>query len=124
MRKRIMTRRRMNLVASELTNALLLMGGRKIDMSLLREDNGLRLRIEGDFTPEHQRSIERMARLLQPQVRDPALVESYWELAGGDQYTSESEMALVGQMLDAAKVEVTEGHVRMDLYLAFETRPR
>ena len=124
MKRRVMTRRRMNHVASELSNALLLMGGRKIDMSLLREDNGLRLRIEGDFTPEHQRSVDRMARLLQPQVRDPALVETYWELAGGDQYTSESEMALVGQMLDAAIVEVTEGRVRMDLYLAFETKPR
>lgn len=119
MKKRIMTRRRMNHVASELTNALLLMGGRQIDMHLLREDNGLRLRIEGDFSPEHQHSMEQMARLLQPQVRDPALVETYWELAGGDQYTSESELALVGQMLDAAMVEVTEGRVRMDLYLAF-----
>lgn len=124
MKKRIMTRRRMNHVASELSNALLLMGGRQIDLHLLREDNGLRLRIEGDFTPEHQRDMERMARLLQPQVRDPALVEAYWELAGGDQYTSESELALVGQMLDAAVVEVSEERVRMDLYLAFETRGR
>ena len=107
-------------VASELSNALLLMGGRQIDLHLLREDNGLRLRIEGDFAPEHQREMERMARLLQPKVRDPALVETYWELAGGDQYTSESEMALVGQMLD----EVSEGRVQMNLYLAFETKAR
>ena len=124
MKKRIMTRRRMNHVASELSNALLLMGGRQIDLHLLREDNGLRLRIEGDFAPEHQREMERMARLLQPKVRDPALVETYWELAGGDQYTSESEMALVGQMLDAALVEVSEGRVQMNLYLAFETKAR
>ena len=65
-----------------------------------------------------------MVRLLQPQVRDPALVESYWELAGGAQYSSESELALVGQMLDAAIVEVTDGHVRMDLFIAFETSRR
>ena len=89
-----------------------------------REDMGLRLRIEGDFALEHQREMEIMARLLQPQVRDPALVETYWELAGGDQYTSESELALVGQMLDAAVVEVSEGRVRMDLYLSFETKAR
>jgi len=124
MKKRIMARRRMNHVCSELTNALLLMGGCQIDLHLLRGDAGLRLRIEGDFAPEHQREMERMAQLLQPQVRDPALVETYWELAGGDQYTSESEMALVGQMLDEAAVEVSAGRVRMDLYLAFETRER
>ena len=122
MKKRIMTRRRMNHVASELSNALLLMGGRQIDMHLLREDMGLRLRIEGDFALEHQREMEIMARLLQPQVRDPALVETYWELAGGDQYTSESELALVGKMLDAAVVEVTEGRVRMDLSLSYVTK--
>ena len=119
MKRRIMTRRRMNHVISELSNALLLAGGRQIDLHLIREDNGLRLRIEGDFSPEHQRGMEHMVRLLQPQVRDPALVETYWELAGGDQYTSESELALVGQMLDAAIVDVSEGHVRMDLYIAF-----
>lgn len=119
MKKRIMARRRMNHVLSELSNALLLAGGRQIDLRLLREENGLRLQVEGDFTPEHQRGMERMARLLQPQVRDPALVETYWELAGGDQYTSESELALVGQMLSSAKVEVSGGRVRMDLYLAF-----
>lgn len=114
-----MARRRMNHVLSELSNALLLAGGRQIDLQLLREENGLRLRMEGDFAPEHQQGMERMARLLQPEVRDPALVETYWELAGGDQYTSESELALVGQMLSQAAVEVAEGRVRMDLYLAF-----
>ena len=119
MKRRIMTRRRMNHVISELSNALLLAGGKQIDLHLLREDSGLRLRIEGDFSPEHQRGMERMVRLLQPQVRDPALVESYWELAGGDQYTSESELALVGQMVDASQVTVDAGRVRMDLFLAF-----
>ena len=119
MKRRIMTRRRMNHVISELSNALLLAGGRQIDMHLLREEIGLRLRIEGDFSPEHQRGMELMARLLQPKVRDPALVETYWELAGGDQYSSESELALVGQILDEAAVTVTAGRVQMDLYLAF-----
>ena len=119
MKKRIMTRRKMNHVLSELSNALLLAGGRQLDLRLLREENGLRLLIEGDFSPEHQHGMERMARLLRPQVRDPALAETYWELAGGDQYTSESELALVGQMLDAAEVDVGPGRIQMDLYIAF-----
>ena len=52
-------------------------------------------------------------------MRNQALVEAYWELAGGDQYTSDSELSLVGQMLDEARVDVGEGEVKMDLYLAF-----
>lgn len=112
-------RRRMNHVVSELSHALLLAGGREIDLHLSREENGLRLRLEGDFSPEHQRGMEHMARLLQPAIRDPALVETYGELTGEDQYTEESELALVGQMVDESHVVVEPGRVRMNLYLAF-----
>lgn len=120
MKKRMYrTRRRMNHVVSELSHALLLAGGREIDLHLSREEEGLRLRVEGDFSPEHQSAMERMARLLQPVVRDPALVETYDELTGEDQYTDESEIALVGQMVDESKIVVEPGRVRMNLFLAF-----
>lgn len=120
MKKRMhMARRRMNHIISELNHALLLAGCREIALRLSREEAGLRLRIESAVAPEALPLIERMAHLLQPAVRNPALVETYWELAGEDQYTSDSEMALVGQMLDQAQVALEDGQVRMDLYIAF-----
>lgn len=118
-RRMYRARRRMNHVISELSHALLLAGGREIDLRLVREDDGLRLRLEGDFSPEHQRSMEHMAKLLQPLVRDPALVETYGELTGEDQYTEQGEIALVGQMLDESRVVVEPGRVKMELYLAY-----
>ena len=63
--------------------------------------------------------MERMAKLLQPLVRDPALVETYGELTGEDQYTEQGEIALVGQMLDESRVVVEPGRVKMELYLAY-----
>ena len=120
MKRRIYrARRRMNQVLSELSHAMLMVGGREIHMHLSREEAGLRLRLEGDFQPEHQEDMERMAGLLQPLVRDPALVETYGELTGEDQYTEQGEIALVGQMLDESSVVVSPGRVRMDLYLAY-----
>ena len=120
MKKRMhLARRRMNHILSELNHALLLAGCRGIELRLMREEAGLRLRIRTEFAPENRQVMERMASLLQPAVRDPALVETYWELAGEDQYTSDSEMSLVGQMLDGAQVEIGPGEVRMELYLAF-----
>lgn len=120
MKKRMYrARRRMNRVISELSHALLMAGGQEIILRLNREENGLRLRLEGDFDPENQHTMERMAKLLQPLVRDPALVETYDELTGEDQYTEEGEIALVGQMLDESKVTVTAGRVKMNLYLAY-----
>lgn len=68
---------------------------------------------------ENQHHIQRMAELLQPAVRTPALVEEFWELAGGDQYTSESELALVGQIIDQAAVTVEETRVEMDLFISY-----
>lgn len=112
-------RRRMNYVISELSHALLLAGSREIDMRLTKEESGLRLRMESAFSPEHQRRMEHMAKLLQPKFRDPAVVEAYSELPGEDQYSEESELALVGQMVDASQVTVDSGQVRMDLFLAF-----
>ena len=113
------TRRRMNRVMTELSHALLMAGGKDISLHLTREETGLRLRVEGDFLPEHQRTMERMAKLLQPDVRDPALVETYGELMGEEQYSSEGEIALVGHMLDESRVVVEPGRVKMDVYLAF-----
>lgn len=120
MKKRMYrARRRMNRVLSELSHAMLMAGGQEIDLRLTREEAGLRLRLEGDFQPEHQEEMERMAKLLQPLVRDPALVETYGELTGEDQYIEQGEIALVGQMLDESRVVVEPGRVKMNLYLAY-----
>ena len=110
-----MARRKMSHVIDELYTALFRAGGQEVDLRLLKEEEGLRLLVRG----EHRHVMKRMAEMLRPAVRNPALVETYWELAGGDQYTSDSELNLVGQMLDSARVEVREAEVEMDLYLAF-----
>ena len=114
-----MARRRMSHVIDELYTALFRLGGDEVELRLRKEENGLRLMARGDFLPEHLSPVERLAEMLQPAVRNRALVETYWELAGGDQYTSDSELSLVGQMLDEAKVEILDGEVKMDLYLGF-----
>ena len=118
-RRILRARRRMNRVMNELSCALLIAGGKDIDLHLTREEEGLRLRLEGDFLPEHQQTMERMAKLLQPAVRDPALAETYGELMGEEHYSGESEIALVGHILDESRVVVEPGKVKMDVYLAF-----
>ena len=112
-------RRRMSHVIDEMYTALFRAGGKEVDMRLVKEEEGLRLFVKGDYSVEHRREMERMAQMLQPKVRDMGMVEAYWELAGGDQYTSDSELNLVGQMLDSAEVEIHDGKVKMDLFMAF-----
>ena len=112
-------RRKMNHVLDEIYTALLLAGGTELDLSSRREEQGLRLQARGNFLPERRQEMERMAEFLQPEVRSPALVEEYWALAGGDRYTTDSELALVGHMVDQATVKVEADRLALELYIAF-----
>ncbi len=114
-----MARRKMCHAIDELYTLLLRAGGEAVDLRIRREAEGLRLLVKGDFSPEHQTELERLEAVLCPPVRDPALVEEFWELAGGDQYTNDSELALVGQMVDEAQVRVEEGQATIELYIRF-----
>ena len=74
-----MARRKMCHVMDELYTLLLRSGGEAVDLCIRREAEGLRLLAEGDFAAEHRHEIEKLAELLQPAVRNPALVEEFWE---------------------------------------------
>ena len=112
-------RRKMNHVLDEIYTALLLAGGTELDLSIRPEEQGLRPQARGNFLPERRQEMERMAEFLQPEVRSPALVEEYWALAGGDRYTTDSELALVGHMVDQATVKVEADRLALELYIAF-----
>ena len=103
-----LARRKMSRIIDEIYTALLHCGSEEVSLRIQKEAEGLRLHVESDFNPDCIDDIERMGELLQPAVRSPAMVEMYWELAGEDQYSSESEMALVGQMADSAELTVEE----------------
>ena len=114
-----LARRKMGHIIDELYTSLLPYGSGDVDLHIKKEENGLRLLVRSNFSPEHTDHIERMGELLNPAVRSPAMVEEYWELAGEDQYTSESELALVGQMADDAVLTVEGNEVVIDLFVAF-----
>ena len=114
-----LARRKMGHIIDEIYTALLHYGSEEVDMRIIREEAGLRLRVEGNFMPEHLKHVQRMGQLLKPEVRSPAMVEMYWELAGEDQYTSESEMSLVGQMADEAELTIDGSTVHIELLVRY-----
>ena len=114
-----LARRKMSRIIDELYTALLHFGSGEVSLRIQKEKEGLRLYAESDFNPDYIEDIERMGELLQPAVRSAAIVEMYWELAGEDQYSSESEMALVGQMADSAKLTVIENVVKIEIVVNY-----
>ena len=114
-----LARRKMSHILDEIYTALLHYGSEEVDLRIVREESGLRLFVNSNFSLEHLKHIHRMAELLKPAVRSPAMVEMYWELAGEDLYTSDSEMALVGQMADDAKLDVEGDKVYIEIFVAY-----
>ncbi len=114
-----LARRKMGHIIDELYTALLHYGSADVDLHIKRMENGMRLYVQSNFSPEHIKHIQRMGELLNPAVRSPAMVEEYWELAGEDQYTSDSEMALVGQMAEEAELTIIGDRVNIELFVAF-----
>ena len=112
-------RRKMSHIVDEIYTALLHYGSEEVDFRISREKEGLRLFVTSDFSAEHLRDIERMGKLLQPAVRNDAMVEMYWELAGEDQYSSESEMSLVGQMAEETRISVEDQRVNIELFVSY-----
>lgn len=114
-----LARRKMSRIMDEIYTALLHYGSEEVDLRISRESNGLRLLVTADFLSEHKNHIERMGKLLQPAVRNAAMVEMYWELAGEDRYTSDSELSLVGQMADEAALVIDGKRVEIELFVAY-----
>ena len=114
-----LARRKMSHVIDELYTTLFRAGATEVNLHLVKETDGIRLLVKSNNSGEHRHAMETMARMLQPEVRNPALVEEFWELAGGDQYTSDSELALVGQMVDESTVTLEGNHISMELYIRF-----
>ena len=113
------TRRKMSRVMDELYTALFLSGAKEVQMTVNREEEGYRLRLTADYDRQYRDRLEKLCQLLQPEERNPALVETYWELTGGDPYSDESELSLVGHMLDVASVTVSEERVAMALFMRY-----
>lgn len=114
-----LARRKMGHIIDEIYTALFHCGSEEVDLKISKESEGLRLLVKGDFNREYTADIVRMGELLQPPVRSAAMVEEYWELAGEDRYSSESEMALVGQMADEAALTVEGQCVEIEIFVAY-----
>ena len=113
-------RRKMSHVIDEIYTALLRAGSQEVDLRISREAAGLRLRASADFAAEHRADLARMGEVLQPAIRNSAMVEEFWALAGGDQYTSDSELTLVGQMVTEVDFRLGETSLALSLFVPFQ----
>lgn len=111
-------RQKMSRVIDEIGAALFACGATEVSLRLKKEPEGLRLLVQGDYLPGQPPEARAAGKALPAEIRDPALAETFWELAGADLAHDTSELALVGQILDDARVVLGEQSVEMELFVA------
>ena len=111
-------RQKMSRIIDEIRAALFACGALELSLRLKKGPEGLRLLVQSDYIAVNRPKLERLSKLLQPEIRDPALAETFWELAGADLAPDTSELALVGQILDSAHVTLQDSRIELDLFVA------
>ena len=115
--RRSQVRQKMSRIIDEIGAALFAAGAEEISFQLKKEPEGLRLLVLADYTPENRQKLERLSCLLRPEIRDPALAETFWELAGADLESGTSELSLVGQILSDAQITLDHSRIEMNLFV-------
>ena len=105
-------RQKMSRVIDEIGAALFACGATEVSLRLKKNRKDCAFWFREIIFRSTARSSSGSGKLLQPEIRDPALAETFWELAGADLADDTSELALVGQILDDARVALGDAERR------------
>jgi uncharacterized tellurite resistance protein B-like protein len=106
------TKKKISKMVQEITTYLLLIGATDITVNIQDRDKDFRIFIESDFK-ENEEIVEQFVEKLKS-PKQVEIEEYYWELTGDCDV--DSELHLVGMMMDKAYVEVKEGRIEIELY--------
>lgn len=102
-------------IAHELITFFYAAGGTDFDIKIREDNEQHAIFFRSNYDEKHFPKVEQLIRYLN-QGRNPALEETYWGLAGGGDLQDESEMLLIGAMIDHADIQVRDGYVTFYLY--------
>lgn len=109
--------KKMSKISDELFSFLLKVGATHINMDIQKKTEGYFLTIKSDFLPENRSHVEKIRKFLNPEEHDEGMEEVFWQIAGLGCSGNDSEMHLVGQMLDSASVDISDdNHVTLKLF--------
>ncbi|WP_274953387.1 hypothetical protein [Angelakisella massiliensis] len=111
-------RKRISKIIDEMMLFFFSVGGQKIHIDYEHLDVGYRIAMESDYDPASREDLEHLDRYLNG-PKDESILEYYWELAGERESGRDSELYLVGQMIDKADIRVEENKVTVVLEKRF-----
>ena len=112
----IQTLKKMSKIVDELVCFFFSAGSHDVKMDLKRVEDGFELTLRSDFDPAEKKRIDDLDRFLNVTEKNEGLEEFFWQLAGVNAGGDDSEIHLVGQMVDCRKLEIRDSEVEMVLY--------
>ena len=114
------TLKKMTRIMAELTYFFFSVGSQGIQINLLRLENGCELHFSSGYSPSERARVNDLERFLQVEEseRDQSLEEFFWQLAGSNRNGGgqDSELHLIGQLIDRASVQITDERVDLVLF--------
>ena len=102
-------------IVDELITFFYSAGGTDFDIKIREDFEQHAIFFRSNYDENHFPKVEQLCRYLN-QGRNPAVEETYWGLAGGADLEAESEMLLIGAMIDHADIKIQDGYITFYLY--------
>ena len=109
------TKKKIARIVDELITFFYAAGGSDFDIKIREDDEQHAIFFRSNYDKAHMPQVEKLCRYLN-QGRSPSIEESYWGLAGGGDLEAESEMLLIGAMIDHADIKVQDDKITFYLY--------
>ena len=108
-------------IMDELTLYFLNMGSEQIRVDLKRCTDCFQLTIQGSYDKQHHKQVRDLDRFLNVKSRNEGIEDVYGGLAGIG-HGGDSELHLVGQMIDSFQLDVDQDTVRLRITKYFGDR--
>ncbi len=109
------TKKKIARIVDELITFFYSVGGSDFDIKIREDEEQHAIFFCSDYKKEYMPEIKQLCNYLN-QGRSPSIEESYWGLAGGSDMGAESELLLIGAMIDHADIKVEDERITFYLY--------
>ena len=110
------TARKMTKVIDELIVFFFSVGSDGVRMDLRKLEDGYELSLKSRYDPAESKKVNDLDRFLNQAEKNEGLEEFFWQLAGVSGLGQDSELHLIGQMVDCRRLEIGPDTVELTLF--------
>ena len=112
--------KKMSKIIDELVCFFFSIGSDGIKMDLEKQSDGYKLYLKSNYSPDAKKQVHDLYRFLNMTERDEGMEEFFWQLAGASSLGQDSELALLGHMIDHADIQTQGNTVELTIYKKVE----